>query len=438
MWPFTPGERFPYSNFHSMNQDWIIIQVKKYGHDLEEYKQQLDQMGIDIDRFREYIDGIDDEIQQKIETEVPNAINHEIQTGGFNSLLSESHKRRVVCIGDSYGEGWTPDGTFPSWISKLKILLGIENNDFSYAAAGGAGFGKPASQTAQYIPTLINRAYDNIANADTVTDIIFALGYNDYLYANEPQTIKNGINIAITVAKQKFPAARIHIFGIGFCTDHAIQWKLNAVYQAYSTTLNDYQFYNITEALSQTDGFSTDGIHPLENGQQNIALYIARILNNSDDTYTYISDRPASSIVWDMLIGGTQEVNSLFSYTKNGKRLYLSNTGVFKIITFDTPVNISGATMTKIAKLKSSPFTGYFYHRNYITTQAVMYYSVAGNNDFQSIPIDITLAQDSNDNDVYLWIETKAMSGSGFASLSNINRIGFIGACIELPFITKL
>ena len=437
MWPFN-GERFPYSNMHQMNQDWIILQVKKFGHDLEEYKQQLDQMGIDIEEFRNYIDGIDEEIQQKIDQEVPLAIEHEVQTGGFNQLLSDSHKRRIICIGDSYGDGWTPDGSFPSWITKLKAFLNIADSDFTSASAGGAAFGKPASVPQQYIPTLIQTAFEHISNPITVTDVIFGLGYNDYLYADEPATIKAGINTAITSCKQKFPNARIHIFGIGFCADHAIQWKLNAVYQAYSTTLNDYQFYNITEALSQIDGFSTDGIHPLESGQQNIALYMARLLNNSDDTYTYISDRPGSSIVWDMLIGGTQEVNSLFIYAKNGKRLYLSNTGAFKIITFDTPVNIPGATMTKIAKLKSSPFTGYFYHRNYITTQAVMYYSVAGDNDFQSIPIDITLAQDSSDNDVYLWIETKAMSGSGFASLSNVTRIGFIGACIELPFITKL
>ncbi len=30
MWPFIPGERFPYANFHSMNQDWIIKVVKDF------------------------------------------------------------------------------------------------------------------------------------------------------------------------------------------------------------------------------------------------------------------------------------------------------------------------------------------------------------------------------------------------------------------------
>ena len=30
MWPFIPGERFPYANFHSMNQDWILKVVKEF------------------------------------------------------------------------------------------------------------------------------------------------------------------------------------------------------------------------------------------------------------------------------------------------------------------------------------------------------------------------------------------------------------------------
>lgn len=30
MWPFIPGERFPYANFHAMNQDWILKVVKDF------------------------------------------------------------------------------------------------------------------------------------------------------------------------------------------------------------------------------------------------------------------------------------------------------------------------------------------------------------------------------------------------------------------------
>ena len=30
MWPFLPRETFPYTNFHAMNQDWILKVVKDF------------------------------------------------------------------------------------------------------------------------------------------------------------------------------------------------------------------------------------------------------------------------------------------------------------------------------------------------------------------------------------------------------------------------
>lgn len=41
MWPFIPGERFPYANFHSMNQDWIIKVVKDFQDQYENIQQLI-------------------------------------------------------------------------------------------------------------------------------------------------------------------------------------------------------------------------------------------------------------------------------------------------------------------------------------------------------------------------------------------------------------
>ena len=41
MWPFIPGERFPYANFHSMNQDWIIKVVKEFQDQYENIQQLI-------------------------------------------------------------------------------------------------------------------------------------------------------------------------------------------------------------------------------------------------------------------------------------------------------------------------------------------------------------------------------------------------------------
>lgn len=42
MWPFIPGERFPYANFHAMNQDWILSVVMDFQQKYNTIQQQID------------------------------------------------------------------------------------------------------------------------------------------------------------------------------------------------------------------------------------------------------------------------------------------------------------------------------------------------------------------------------------------------------------
>ena len=42
MWPFIPGERFPYVNFHAMNQDWILSVVIDFQQKYNTIQQQID------------------------------------------------------------------------------------------------------------------------------------------------------------------------------------------------------------------------------------------------------------------------------------------------------------------------------------------------------------------------------------------------------------
>ena len=435
-----PGPAWPYTNMQQINLDWIIYEVKTLGHNVEEYKTQLDQMGVDIEEFRAYIDGIDATIQNKINTEVPLAIHHEIQTGGFNTLLSDSHKRRIVFIGDSYGQGWTPDGTYPNWIQKAVAMLGLSNNDYYNSSAGGAAFGKSANDGNMYVPTLINNAYNAISNPETVTDVVIGLGYNDYLFVADVSQIKAGIVASCNISKQKFPNARIHIFAIGFSTDNAKQYALSKAYAAYSSTLADFQYYNISRALAESSLFSTDGIHPVENGQQNIALAVVRGLNNSQKIHSYPGDLSASSITFEMLIGDEQDVSGLMSFARSGNDIFMTNAGIFKLVTLgETTATLTGGSWKKIAKVKTCPYLGFYYPRPYIGNGCIMYYSVSGSNDFLTKPVYLTLAQDqaNNDSNIYLWMQIQDAAGSSFSGVTNMTRFGFICACTKLEFITN-
>lgn len=437
-----PGPGWPYADLHQLNLNWIIYEVKKLGHDVEEYKEQLDQMGVDIAAFREYINNIDDTIQEQVAREVPIAINHEIQTGGFNSLLSTAHKRRVVFIGDSYGDGWTPDGTYTSWIDKVANLLYLSNADYIHVSQGGAGFFQPASEGMRNIGNMINYAYSNIVNPETVTDIIIGLGYNDRNSTQE--TIKTGIENAIVICQQKFPQARRHLFAIGFGTDPAEQYKLKGTYTAYKDGFRDYQFYNISDVLCVKSFFSSDGVHPVEAGQNAIALAIVRCLEGSEIPNINYNDVNHNQITFEMVFGGAADVDNWFALVRGeNNRMYFTTVGHFKNVTIANTTNsMTGAQLIKLAKIKTCPLTGFNYSRPLFNVDTTMYYQLEGSNTFYQVPVGLTIASDADTGDtsnVYLWVELKAIAdnGSGFKNLTNVKTIGFIGACIEVPFITK-
>lgn len=433
------GENFPYTNFHDLNLDWIIKEIKESRANIEDFQTELEAMGVSIDEFREYIDNVDEKIQRKITEEVPVAIQNEIETGGFNQLLSESHKRRIVFIGDSYGQGWTPDGSFEPWPSRVAGYMGLATEDWYNSSQGGAGFGKPSSAGNQYVPKLIQNAHDNISNPETVTDIVIGLGYNDYLYASDTNVITNGITVAIRTCKQYFPMARIHVFAIGFTTNKAVQVNLSSVYKTYKETIADTSFYNISQSLCRTEYFSSDGIHPVFIGQNAIATNILRCLNGSTPIF-YITDMAGTLIDFNLNVGGdTQAFNNLVDISVLNNKLYLRNT-YFKLIALGTGLkfDLESPQYIKLAKLNNlGNFTGFYTKNPTDWSNAYFYCSHGSVSNFELYPAQFTLAQDmdNNDSNVYLWIKLLGMSGTGFLKLTDIYRFGIMGLNYELPFM---
>ena len=68
MWPFIPGERFPYANFHSMNQDWIL-QV------IYEFKQQYSTIDQAISDGVTQLENTAGSLESNMQSIINNAIN---------------------------------------------------------------------------------------------------------------------------------------------------------------------------------------------------------------------------------------------------------------------------------------------------------------------------------------------------------------------------
>ncbi len=434
------GENFPYSNIHDMNMDWVIKVTKENEEHVQQYGTRLDTVEETVENLQEYVDNIDEEIQEKIDTELPVAIQEAVENGGFNEILSESHARRIVFIGDSYGQGWTPDGTFTPWCELVKNFMGLSSEDWYNSSMGGAGFGQDSGQGLRYVPNLVQQAYENINNPETVTDVVVGLGYNDYLYSENTSRIQTGITTACTKIRTCFPNSRIHIFGIGFTTNKTTQFALSKVYVAYDETSADFQFSNLSKALANTNYFSSDGIHPLQTGQYAIAISVVRCLNNSSPQF-FLDERGHDLINFKFLLNNAQpEFNGFMTaFLKNGN-FHLSNS-FFKVINLGSDTfSLNGNDNYKIAQLLNmAEFTGFYSPRPRDWVNGKFFVSTGSSTDYVTYDASFAVAQDqdNNDSNVYLWVKILGTTGTGFTNISNIYRWGVQGVNIELPFITE-
>ena len=433
-------EFWPYTNFHTLNLDWIIKEVKENNRKVEEFSEQLEAMGVSIQQMQEYIDNIDAEIQAKVDTEVPAAIQEAIATGGFNQVVSEAHRPRLVIIGDSYSQGWTPDGRFTSWSQLVKTQMNLSDANCIIEDQGGAGFGNTVTDGRRYVPALVQAAYERATNPETFTDIIIGLGYNDYLYAADTTPIDDGITNTLAACRTYFPFAKIHLFGVGFTTNTANAIKLNTVYDVYSRNYRDYSFNNISESLNHVSFFSSDGIHPVQAGHNRLARNVIRCLYGGNPDY-YFTLLSATSTTFELLMGNPGQTDSMglaIAYA-NGK-LYLTTQGQFKFITIGNSgsFTMSGNNVYKLAKLVSmGEYTGYFYPNQYIAFPAKMYAKENGSNTYTTHDITLTIGTDSTGTDVFLYITVLGASGGSFISATNVTGFGFQGVCAEIPFIAN-
>ena len=142
----------------------------------------------------------------------------------MNTVFTDEEKddvkqpaRKLVYIGDSYLDGYSPDGTFEAWGSRTDKLLGISGS-VSYHK-GGYGF-------------VTQGGYENLltGRADSsVTDVVILGGWNDKYTSEE---ILNGVKRTVNKCRSLYPNARIHIGMAAFDMDTS-RFDKAAILKAY-------------------------------------------------------------------------------------------------------------------------------------------------------------------------------------------------------------
>lgn len=325
--------------------------------------------------------------------------------------------KKYLFVGDSYADGYTPDGDVTAWQAIIKTKLGLDDSQYVTTHQGGFGFGRPAEYNYY---TLISA----LADDSDITDIVIGGGYNDN--ASTQVDITSGITSVYNLCKTKFPNAKLHIAFIGWSKNAAAKTALQSTYVFYKSGCEahaDIDFMINTEYALHAyfSQFSSDGIHPNLAGQTAIANAIIECLKKGCANITYRT----SSIGIDPIEGGA------FAGTWAGGSILdngittLSFNGNQGTMTFSPAVTLSGKTPLKIGEMNSGVFVGDSTYRCCGMTPAVVQTS---DNKYHSLMLFVIVSGGS----VYIQNALVNSDGTNYDTMT-IKLIQFSSLNITVP-----
>lgn len=197
------------------------------------------------------------------------------------ATVNQRTKGDILFIGDSYADGYTPNGTITSWIELvIKALSNTHDiNTYSYHE-GGVGFSNGGYNE------LLVKAKNELTDIQkkNISTIYIGGGFNDW---NQTfNSIKAGINTVVNTIKNAFGTQVVIYadwFGKGVTnktTGVHSDFDFSTLAQVYGYTvnyLNSVGFSSDNDAimtLTLDSMFSDDYVHPSEKGQTAISNYV--------------------------------------------------------------------------------------------------------------------------------------------------------------------
>lgn len=202
-------------------------------------------------------------------------------------LISSTIANNVLIIGDSYAEGYTPDGNVKGFPTLMGEYAGwTEDVDFWKQYAGGAGFVSVGSAGKNFM-NLITDAFNRMTETQrlSIKKILIAGGWNDAV--SSTASILTAIKGTVDRAKQMFKNAEIYIAMIGWSGNYEKREQIvKNVIPAY-TRCGRYGAKYITNSeyiMHNYGGISSDKNHPNAENQELLATYLLDgILSGSCD-----------------------------------------------------------------------------------------------------------------------------------------------------------
>lgn len=284
--------------------------------------------------------------------------------------------RCYIFISDSYGDGYTPEGTIDN--TYIKQIINKINSKYALNLhKGGASF----SNVNNNFLTLLKNA--NIENKNKITNIVVLGGYNDNGYPLSQ--IMLGIDNFFEYAKTNYPNALITLGNVGYSI-HSDQVsnhvKVTNAYSFKSGSNGGVYLNNCENILHSTEYMASDGYHPNQAGHDRLANYCYEALITGSCTPTLSNvQQILTSTTWTPRTNNTficEQNNNMISFKINANSFTHSSSFTFKC----------DASQYLIGSFKNSSIMGANY---FFTNTTVPAFFQLNDNSFVSLPLMITI-----------------------------------------------
>lgn len=210
--------------------------------------------------------------------------------------------RRYVVIADSYGIG--THGNITPWTDRLETKINAASGNFYAYAEDNMGFVKQGDSSHNALQLLQSHSSD-IANHDTITDVVFGLGINDY--DQTTSALATNIESLVAYVKTEYPNATIWFGYTGNIANK--DENLTTANGVYVTIKNDYALFaeygaktmdGIEFITKNCRNLQSDNVHPTNDASAIIANFMYDFLMGGRPIY-----RCAESVALTGALAGT-------------------------------------------------------------------------------------------------------------------------------------
>lgn len=256
---YTSRKNVPAGTALSNSEYWVP--TGNYNAQVELYRQEVEELDGDVTTLSGNVSTLSGTVQT-LSTSV----------SGLNDRVSVLEDDIVICIGDSYLQGYTTGGTIKSWGGYLQDYLGLDNDHFKMYYNGGDAFGNGG------YGTLLNNAIAALSAAQKlkVKHVIVGGNWNDVSY--DLTTIQNAMSTFKTTCKSAFPNAELFVIPFGWCCQELLPNPSTTAYNDHSIcivrwfsacgSLGIRTASSVYSAMFDNRCFSADYLHPNAVGQQ--------------------------------------------------------------------------------------------------------------------------------------------------------------------------